>query len=86
MQCASKHKFPIPFQTLYIVVEQAVGNFQLSQNYVYKCFISDFRVARNVRTILHYRDSFKEAVPVFHFTHRYSRSTGHSSTIRSHRF
>ncbi len=51
MQCASNHKFPIPFPSPNIGVNHVVVNFQLSQEYVYKCVIFDFRVASNAKII-----------------------------------
>ena len=51
MQCASKHKFPVPLQKLYIVVERAVGNFRFSQHYLFLNNIPEFQISRNTRII-----------------------------------
>ncbi len=51
MQFSSKHEFPVPFQTPYIVVEHVVADSSYRRNVSISALIFDFRVASNARII-----------------------------------
>jgi hypothetical protein len=67
MQCASKYEFPAPFQIPYTVVEHAVGNFQLSQHFVYQCAMFLIFKTRAMPKSFLGNQRKTSSIPIFHF-------------------
>jgi len=51
MQFSSKHEFPVPFQTPYIVVEHVVADSSVRSTLSISALIFNFRVTSNAKII-----------------------------------